>query len=240
MWKIIFDLITNLFKQEVKPKPTIPVSKKDFGKKAGELAAKYENPSKGPGYISNGSSWGDPGGDSYGSYQIETKKGTMRDYLSTNDKYTQTLNKYAINSIGFKNAWRKLAIEDPEGFEESQFQFLASKSGGYYDALKYAEKLGWSTSNLAMQSAIFSTSNQSGGWRHGIFDKTGIKPTDTLEVQINKLYDARAKYFLSLHLDISIKVAIMKSRCGVDYNLNKVKTPNERLDCLKLITPQLF
>lgn len=193
--------------------------------KIGQLTAKYETSNKGPGFISNGEAWGDPGGTSYGSYQLESKLGTLQAYLKTDDKYTQELRKYKINSQEFKNAWRKLAKDDPQGFEVSQFNYLANKPNGYVDAYQYAKSLGWAVDNLALQSAIYSTVNQSGGWKKGIFQKTGITPKDTVEMQLNKLYDARAAYFKSLS---SLSPMIKK-------NIIQQRTVLERKDALKLL-----
>lgn len=193
--------------------------------KIGQLTEKYETSNKGPGYISNGSKWGDPGGDSYGSYQLETKKGTMQEYLKGNDLFINALKPLKINSDAFKAKWQALAKADPKGFKESQFNYLAHKPNGYVDGYNYAKKLGWDVDNLAMQSAIYSTVNQSGGWKKGIFDKAGIVATDDLKTQINKLYDSRARYFRGLSsLSPSIKNSIIKQR-----------TIAERYDCLQLI-----
>jgi len=200
-----------------------------------DLSEKYETSGKGPGYISSGSKWGDPGGDSYGSYQIETKKGTMQEYLNYNDRFSSQLKGLKINSAIFVNKWMDLANKFPEDFQQSQFDFLCSKSGGYNDAIKHAKKLGWLSESFALQSAIFSTSNQSGKWKSGIFAKAGIHPSDVLAIQINKLYDARAKYFLELSsLSSAIKKSIMQQRCGKNLNLTNFKGSNERLDCLSL------
>lgn len=189
----------------------------------GNLAEKYETSNRGPGYISNGSQWGDPGGDSYGSYQLETKLGTMQAYLHGDDKFINSLKQFTINSEAFKAKWKALAEEDPQGFEQSQFDYLAKKPGGYNDAIAYAQKLGWSTDSFAMQSAIFSTVNQSGGWKNGIFNKVDISQLEPVQTQINKLYDARAKYFKNLNIDATVKKNIIKDR-----------TVDERQDALTL------
>ncbi len=195
--------------------------------KIGELAGKYETSGKGPGFISEGSKWGDPGGDSYGSYQIETNKGTMKDYLTrTKDAFTASLRGLKINSAEFKAQWRLLAKQDPDGFQQSQFDFLCSKPNGHNDAYAFAKKLGWAIDNFALESAVFSTSNQSGRWSI-IFAKANILPTDSVIVQINKLYDARAEYFKKLNLTPAIKKAIIKAR-----------TIEERRDCLSLLNKQ--
>lgn len=193
-------------------------------KKIGQLTAKYETSNRGPGYISSGESWGDPGGTSYGSYQLESKLGTLQAYLKTDDKYTNELNKYKINSNEFKNKWRELAKQDPDGFETSQFLYLANKPNGYVDGYNWAKANGWNVDNLAMQSAIYSAVNQSGGWKN-FFRKAGIQNNDPIVTQINKLYDARAQYFRNLSsLSQKIKDAIIKQR-----------TVLERKDALKLV-----
>ncbi len=73
-------------------------------------------------------------------------------------------------------------------------------------------------------SAIFSTSNQSGGWRK-IFDAAKIDKFDDIDVQINKLYDARAAYFNGLS---SLNATIKK-------NIIQQRTVLERKDCLHLL-----
>ena len=191
----------------------------------GALTEKYETGNKGPGFISNGSKWGDPGGDSYGAYQLESKLGTLQDYIAYNDKFSGLLRDLKINSEGFKQKWKQLAKEDPQGFKQSQFDFLCTKKGGYNSGINYAKELGWAVDHIALQAAIFSTVNQSGGWRKGIFDRANIKPKDPIKVQIDKLYDARARYFISLSsLSSTIKRNIIKER-----------TVNERADALRLI-----
>ena len=201
-----------------------------------DLSEKYETSDRGPGYISNGSKWDDPGGDSYGSYKIETKQGTMKDYLTrTDDMFTRALKPLGINTPEFKKMWQELAIKYPDQFQQSQFDFLCNKPNGYNDAIAYAKKLGWAVDSFALQSAIFSTSNQSGGWKK-IFSLSGIKSTDDIVTQLNKLYTARAVYFKTLtSLTPEIKESIMRQRCGKNLDLSNYSEGNERVDCLKLV-----
>ncbi len=189
----------------------------------GDLSEKYETGMRGPGYISNGSAWGDPGGDSYGSYQLESKLGTIQAYLKTGDAYTRQLVGLAVNSKEFKAKWRAIAEEDPEGFQQSQFNYLYYKPNGGADAIKYARVLGLYVDNFALHSAVFSTSNQSGKWKTGIFDRIVLKMGFSVENQINALYDARAAYFRRIKLSAEIR-----------FNIIKERTVNERRDCLEL------
>lgn len=194
------------------------------GMNFGELAKKYETSGKGPGFISTGMGGKDPGGVSYGSYQLESKQGTLQSYLKTGDDYTKQLSQYKVNSPEFQSKWKDLASSDPKGFEESQRNYLMNKPGGYNDAIGYASQLGWDTKNPAMQNAIFSISNQSGGWKSGIFNKAGISSGDDPKTQINKLYDARASYFNKLSLSPDVKSSIIQNR-----------TIDERRDALNMI-----
>jgi hypothetical protein len=234
-WLDVIKSLTDAMGNTAEPVAVRAIQTNTYTYHIADLAEKYETSNRGPGYISNGSKWGDPGGDSYGSYQIETAKGTMADYLKqTNDQFTQALKPYAINSAQFKQTWIDLATNFPTDFQQSQFDFLCKKKGGYNDAISYAQRLGWLVSSFALQSAVFSTSNQSGGWRK-ILDSANITTNDSINIQINKLYDARARYFLNLNLSIAIKTSIMQQRCGKNLDMFDYVGSNERKDCLKLI-----
>jgi hypothetical protein len=148
----------------------------------------------------------------------------MSAYLKTKDVFTDALRPLKMNSKEFKAKWKELALKNPREFQESQFNYLASKPNGHYDALRYAERLGWRTDNFALKSAIFSTSNQSGGWKK-IFNDANIYGYDNITTQINKLYDARARYFSNLS---SLTATIKK-------NIIRERTVNERRDCLELL-----
>lgn len=184
----------------------------------GDLAEKYEVGNRGPGYISNGDKW-DPGGDSYGSYQLATKTGTLTGYLKTNLLYVSNLNRYVAKSKEFDTLWRNIAQNDPEGFKQSQFDYV--KTISYEPCRKYATKMGMADT-FAINSALFSISNQHGGWKK-ILNAAGVHKDEVK--QINALYDARKNYIQGLStLSATLKKNIIKQRCVL-----------ERADCLKLV-----
>lgn len=190
-----------------------PISYLDI--RVGDLTKKYETSDRGVGYISTGMGGKDPGGISYGSYQLETKKGTMQAYLKSKEAgdYGKQLSNFIINSSQFKAKWKELAAKDPEWFNYSQFLYLANKPNGYVEAYNWAKENGWQVNSTAMQAAIYSTVNQSGGWKHGIFEKAGIGYFDPIATQLNKLYDARAKYFERLDgMDSTVRKNIIRNR----------------------------
>lgn len=187
------------------------------GYEIGELAEKYETSGRGPGFISNGDSW-DPGGDSYGSYQLASKVGTLQNYLKTSLPYVNELNQFKMKSPHFNAKWKEIAARDPQGFKQSQFDYVCTIS--YNPCRHYANDIGILDS-FAINSCLFSLSNQSGGWRK-ILDRADIGQLDAEETQINKLYDARAAYFRGLSLSPKVKKAIIEQR-----------TVQERADCLR-------
>lgn len=187
--------------------------------KIGELAEKYEVGSRGPGFISDGDKW-DPGGDSYGSYQLATKVGTLQAYLKTELPYVAQLRKYPIKSKAFNSLWKRLAEKDPEGFKQSQFDFVKTLS--YEPCRYYATKIGIADT-LAINSALFSMSNQHGGWKK-ILDGASIDSTDSEITQIEKLYESRKSYINSLKtLTKKLKANLVETRCVQEKN-----------DCLRL------
>ena len=179
----------------------------------GNLAEKYEVGNKGPGYISDGNKW-DPGGDSYGSYQLATKTGTLTGYLKTNSPYVAELNL----SKAFNTTWKNIAIRDPKGFKQSQFDYV--KTISYDPCRKYADKIGM-IDTFAVNSALFSISNQHGGWKK-VLNAAGVNKNE--KEQIVSLYEARKNYVMGLKsLSAKLKKNIVEQRCV-----------QEKADCLKL------
>lgn len=213
--------------QATTPSPT-PVGTNSTGS-IGDLAASYEvSEMKGQplqsqvGFISKGMGGKDPGGISYGRYQLETNKGTMQEFLkSPEGQKFSNLQGVKINSPEFRSEWQKTAAADPQAFDQAQFNYLKTKA--YDKAIPIASQKGFDVEHPAVQQALFSTANQSGGWKN-ILNKAGVKPGDSVEMQINKLYDARANYFKNLDLSPDVKSSIIKNR-----------TIDERRDALALI-----
>lgn len=100
----------------------------------GELSSAYESNGD-PGCISSG--WGDPGGKSYGMYQLSSNAGSLQEYVSWLQNngwwFGDQLANYELTSDAFDNAWKWLA--DPangnaEDFARSQHEYIKY---AYYD-----------------------------------------------------------------------------------------------------------
>lgn len=122
----------------------------------GSAVAKYESGSKGVASISGGA--GDPGGASYGKYQLASKTGTLGRYLKDSG-YDKQFAGLAPGSAGFNAKWTELAKSD-KAFADSQHDFI--KKTHFDPAIKIAKELGFDVNNRAIQEMIWSGSIQHG------------------------------------------------------------------------------
>ena len=96
----------------------------------GDLSARYES-SGDPGNVSDG--YQDPGGKSYGSYQLSSNAGSVGSFLnwainlSGNPIYQQygsKLNENEIATDAFDACWRDIAENDGNTFEQMQHDYI--------------------------------------------------------------------------------------------------------------------
>lgn len=164
----------------------------DFDTEAdlGDSVAKYESGSKGVASISGGK--GDPGGASYGKYQLASKTGTLTRYLKSSG-YGEQFAGLAPGTPAFNAKWTELAKSDPK-FGESQHEFI--KKTHFDPAIKEAEKFGFDVKNRGIQEAIWSGSIQHGGIKKIIAKTAAIPGFDKMnaEQQITAFYKARGDY----------------------------------------------
>ncbi|MEI7995203.1 MAG: peptidoglycan-binding domain-containing protein [Methylococcaceae bacterium] len=129
----------------------------------GDLSAKYETGNRGPGTVSTGI--GDPGGISYGSYQMTSKGGgTVKVFVSqTNFPWRNEFVGLTPGSDNFTRQWKKIADEEPDRFQDAQHGFIKKT---HFDPLvakvKEENKLDLTTRSFALQDVIWSTAVQQG------------------------------------------------------------------------------
>ena len=140
-----------------------PENKK--GWRLGQTSARYESGGKGPGTINSPEiAKKDPGGRSYGIYQMSTRRGTMADYL----KYTkyQELKSLKPDTPEFDKKWKEIAQRDRDGFAKEQHEYIKKK---YYDKLQerlISKGIDLRNRGPAVQDLIWSTSVQYGPYRN--------------------------------------------------------------------------
>lgn len=85
----------------------------------GALSRRHEVGDRGPGTVSGGK--GDPGGVSYGSYQLASKLGNARRFLETEGRrWLGRFGDHAEGSEAFSAVWRAVAAQEPAAFQAAQ------------------------------------------------------------------------------------------------------------------------
>jgi murein DD-endopeptidase MepM/ murein hydrolase activator NlpD len=129
----------------------------------GELSAKYETGGRGPGTVSTGS--GDPGGVSYGSYQMATKMGTVARFVAqAGFQWAKDFQGLTPGTAPFTACWKRIATNETDAFQKAQHAFIKKS---HYDLLAAKiladDNLDVNTRSRALQDVVWSTAVQHGG-----------------------------------------------------------------------------
>src|SRR5919106_2328735 len=117
------------------PSKPVPAAMGALGKAAAEalgaLSAKYETGGRGPGTVSTGA--GDPGGVSYGSYQMATKMGTVTRFVGqAGFKWSKDFQGLTPGTAQFTAVWKRIAAEQTRDFQNAQHSYIKQT---HYDLL---------------------------------------------------------------------------------------------------------
>jgi LysM repeat protein len=129
----------------------------------GTLSAKYETGGRGPGTVSTGA--GDPGGVSYGSYQMATRMGTVTRFVTeTGFPWLTDFKNLTAGSAEFTACWKRIATSQTDAFQQCQHQFIKKT---HYDLLAAKilsdDGLDVNTRSRTLQDVVWSTAVQHGG-----------------------------------------------------------------------------
>ncbi len=189
------------------PRGGIPAAQTG-GTGLGSLSRRYESDGRGPGTIVH--NHGDRGGSSYGTYQISTNTGSMRDfqgYLRSHDPSSaEALAGARPGSPEFDRAWQGLAERDPQGFERTQHEYIQAT---HYDpALRRVDQavpgLDIEQRSPAVREVLWSTSVQHGSAGAGTVFRRAVGDADPATLSddalIQRVYaergsDQGARYF---------------------------------------------
>lgn len=89
----------------------------------GSLSARYECGDRGPGAVSSGKN--DPGGISYGLFQLSSRTGTCAAFVAAEGRAWRTELAAAPGSAEFGEAWKAVAAAQPQAFAAAQRAFIA-------------------------------------------------------------------------------------------------------------------
>lgn len=98
-------------------------SGEERGTRLGSLSEQFESGGRGPGVVSGGH--GDPGGVSYGIYQLAPKTGTAARFLQSEGRpWAGMFGKATPGSATFSKVWREVAEREPDAFAAAQHAFI--------------------------------------------------------------------------------------------------------------------
>jgi len=128
----------------------------------GTLSAKYETGGRGPGTVSTGA--GDPGGVSYGSYQMATKMGTVTRFVTeARFPWLPDFQNLTAGTAEFTACWKRIATSQTDAFQKCQHEYIKKT---HYDLLAAKilsdDGLDVNTRSGALQDVVWSTAVQHG------------------------------------------------------------------------------
>lgn len=89
----------------------------------GALSEEFESGGRGPGAVSSGQ--GDPGGVSYGIWQLSSRAGTAAAFMAAEGaRWRAEFAGAAPGSAAFSAAWKKVAAREPVAFAAAQHAFI--------------------------------------------------------------------------------------------------------------------
>lgn len=155
-------------------------------KTLGKLSAPYES-SGNPGTVSTGK--GDPGGVSYGTYQLTTNN--VKGFVQQS-KYANSFKGLTPGSSAFSNQWKAIAAKDPQGFQQEQQSYIEKTH--YQPQAQKLASAGVNVNNLSpvLKDVIFSTSVQHGPATNIVLNSIKkVGPNASEEALIKEIYKQR-------------------------------------------------
>lgn len=133
----------------------------------------------------------DPGGVSYGRHQISSKKGTMADFLKSNEgeQFRQHFANLKPGTPKFTAAYKKLAAERPQEFDKAQHNFLARTH--YTPFMRTAARLGYNVDDPRIQEAVWGGGIQFKNNMRKILNKASHSVGKSVEDQVMAIANAK-------------------------------------------------
>jgi hypothetical protein len=208
------------------------------GKELGGLSAKYETGGRGPGTVSTGV--GDPGGVSYGSYQMATKTGTAGRFVTQADfPWRLEFQGLQAGSQAFTAKWKEIATTQPIAFQAAQHEFIKKT---HFDLLvgkiRSDDGIDVTTRSTTLQDVIWSTSVQHGG-------NSSIVHLALVAIAVDPVHpDFDRKLISAVYAERGRKKAdgnlayFSKSSPGVQAGVAK-RFKNEEIDALAMLAKEV-
>jgi LysM repeat protein len=205
---------------EVQTATTAPAN----DQRIGALSEQYESGGRGPGTVSSGA--GDPGGVSYGTYQLAGNMNRPQEFLANEgSRWAAEFGGARPGTAAFTAAWREIAAREPEAFEAAQHDYI-QRTHYQVQADQVQTQTGVDVTNrsAALRDVVWSTSVQHGPETQVVaramanVQAQGVTPTDGQTYDralINAIYDERGRrdaggglaYFSSSSASVQASVA---------------------------------
>lgn len=174
------------------------------GHRLGGLSELYESGGRGPGTVSGGQ--GDPGGVSYGLYQLASRTGTAAAFVKTEGARWAAELEGEPGSPCFSAAWKAIALREGEAFACAQHAFIQRTH--YLPAVQAVRKAtGYDLDcrGPALRDAVWSTAVQHGSAARlliaAVADADKLAPRGTVEHDracIEAIYRRRTAHVMAI------------------------------------------
>jgi len=181
--------------------PPEPWREPDHAKKLlGEVSQQYEVGDRGVGAVSTGMMGAgrrDPGGVSYGPWQLATNRGRPQEFLQSEGQISRA----APGTPEFAQAWREVAGETPREFQHAQREFIRrTHYGRALSRLRETTGADLSSGSSTLQNVIWSTAVQHGPdtpvFANAVRRVEGLRGNPHYEYAlIDAIYDERRRQF---------------------------------------------
>ena len=203
----------------------------------GKLSEAFESGGRGPGTVSSGRN--DPGGASYGLYQLSSRAGTLAAFLRAEGKrWAAELTGAAPGSAAFDAGWKKIAAREPDAFRDAQHQFIErSHYRKTVGEVQKRKEIDLDSRHNAVRDAVWSVSVQ-----HGKAADILVRAIDMTDPQCGRaepgydrrlaqaIYDARTAYVLKVASNPKLSSGERDQLIGI----TKKRYPKECADCLRM------
>lgn len=190
----------------------------------GGLSEQYESGGRGPGTVSSGA--GDPGGVSYGTYQLAGNMNRPQEFLANEgSRWASEFNGDRPGTAAFTAAWREIAAREPEAFGAAQHAYIQRTHYQVQaDQVQVQTGVDVTARSAALRDVVWSTSVQHGPETQVVaraianVRAQGVAPSDGQAYDralINAIYDERGRrneggglaYFTSASASVQASVA---------------------------------
>lgn len=169
----------------------------------GKLSEQFESGGRGAGTVSSGR--GDPGGVSYGIYQLASRTGTAARFVeSEGEPWRHEFAGNAPGSNAFSAAWRAIAKREPAAFAHAQHAYIErTHYRPAVEAVRARTGLNLDQRHQAVRDATWSVAVQHGGAAKILVRAIGKADAEHARdgahydrVLVERIYAERSRYVL--------------------------------------------